>query len=86
MLKLHGFASYENSYHREYFLQSNLSTEMLLLLMVRLEKKNKKKRFFRELPFLPERRYIICLLSAGPLYQFMEKSLHYLFQRNRKNI
>jgi len=45
MLKLHGFASYENSYHREYFLQSNLSTEMLLLLMVRLEKKQKNAFF-----------------------------------------
>jgi len=42
MLKLHNFASYENSYHREYFLQCNLSTEMLLLLMVRL----KNTRFF----------------------------------------
>jgi len=42
MLKLHGFASYENSYHREYLLQSNLLTEMLLLLMVRF----KNTRFF----------------------------------------
>jgi len=42
MLKLHGFASYENSYHREYFLQSKMSTEMLLLLMVRF----KNTRFF----------------------------------------
>jgi len=42
MLKLHGFASYENSYHREYILESNLSTEMLLLLMVHF----KNTRFF----------------------------------------
>jgi len=42
MLKLDGFARYEDSYHREYFLQSNVSTEMLLLLMVRF----KNTRFF----------------------------------------
>jgi len=55
MLKLHGFDSYENSYHREYFLQSNLSTEMLLLLMVRL----KNTRFFVSCGFC-DTRFVSC--------------------------